>query len=120
MFKDRKVKRTVTETVSEYYAEKGDIITIPGKTGLWVVEDAKMTGGGRAHNDSYPDAWHVWARLLTYENAQATAPTYDPNAPEIKFTQHTNSFNTVIDGVAPAGRMRPTFEFEGWGVDWED
>jgi hypothetical protein len=120
MFVDRKVKKTVTETVRDYYAEQGDIIKIPGHSGLWVVEEARMTGGGRAHNDYYPDAWHVTARKLNYVAPSSDGPVYDPNNQTITFTQHTLAFNNVIEGVQPKGRMRMTYVFEDWGIPYED
>ncbi len=103
MIKKRKEMQEVE--VEDYYAEVGDVIKIPRRTGTFVVEEAKMTGGGRAHaNDVYPDSWHVEARKLTNTK-------YNPKAKLIEFTQHTNCYNDVIEGVKQVGRMKKTVDF---------
>jgi hypothetical protein len=84
-------------------SEIGDVITIPGKSGKWVVEDAKMTGGGYCHNDYYPDAWHVTARRLNEDG------TYNPNGDSVGFTQDTNCYSNVIIGVEKVGKMKRIF-----------
>ena len=90
----------------DYCAQVGDVVKIPGKRGLWVVEQARMTGGGTAmFNDYYPDAWHVWARKLN-KNKE-----YNPKATGIEFTQNTNCYNTVIDGVEKIGKMTTVRDF---------
>lgn len=109
MIKKRKEMQEVE--VEDYYAEVGDVIKIPGKRGEFVVEEARMTGGGQAHNDIYPDAWHVWARKLTGTVYQLTKVQYNPKATLIKFTQHTNCYNTVIDGVEQIGKMEKIVDF---------
>lgn len=105
MEKIRKQMREVE--VVDYYAEVGDVISIPGKRGKFVVEEAGMTGGGTAQGgDIYPDAWHVKASLLFNEQ-------YRPDAKDIvEFTQHTNCYNDVIDGVEQVGQMKKVVAFE--------
>jgi len=65
----KKLRKEMQEVeVEDYYAEVGDVITIPGKRGQFVVEEAEMTGGGSAQGgDVYSDAWHVKARSLRAE-----------------------------------------------------
>ena len=113
MEKIRKEMREVE--VVDYYAEVGDVITIPGKRGQFVVEEARMTGGGYAQaNDYYSDAWHVKARLLRKKRSDATDGSsfqYNPNARLVEFTQHTNSYNDVIDGVKQVGQMAKVVDF---------
>ena len=107
-----KIRKEMQEVeVVDYYAEVGDVITIPGKRGEFVVEEARMTGGGQAHNDIYPDAWHVKARKLTGSIYQLTKVQYNPKATLVEFTQHTNSYNTVIDGVEQIGEMEKIVDF---------
>lgn len=90
--------------MKEYYAKEGDVITIPRKKGKWVVEKAEMSGGGTAmFNDRYPDAWHVSARRLNDND------TYNPDRRLFNFTQHTNCYNSVIDGVEKVGKMKKTY-----------
>lgn len=89
-------------------AQVGDVIKIPGHgDDLWVVEEAKMTGGGIAmFNDPYPDAWHVTARRLL------ASKQYSPYTPDITFTQNTNCYNNCIEGVVIVGKMYRTFTWE--------
>lgn len=90
--------------MKEYYAKEGDVIEIPRKDGKWIVERAEMSGGGVAmFNDTYPDAWHVWARKLHDDG------TYNPDRRLFKFTQNTNCYNSVIDGVEKVGQMKKTY-----------
>lgn len=84
-------------------ANVGDVILIPGFKHEYVVERALMTGGGSCHNDSYPDAWHVEARRLTPEG------NYDPKGRLIRFTQNTNCYSTVRNGVKIVRKMRRVF-----------
>ena len=113
MDKIRKEMREVE--VVDYYAEVGDVITIPGKRGHFVVEEARMTGGGTAmFNDEYPDAWHVKARALRKKWNDAkdgSSFQYNPKARLVEFTQHTNCYNTVIDGVEQVGQMAKVVDF---------
>ena len=100
----KRIRKEMQEVeVEDYYAEMGDVITIPRRRGTFIVEDAQMTGGGQAHNDIYPDSWHVEARVLNDDG------TYDPSARLVRFTQHTNSYNNVIVGVEKVGEMTRTF-----------
>jgi len=114
MEKTRKEMQEVE--VVDYYAEVGDVIKIPHRRGTFVVEEAKMTGGGSAQGgDVYPDAWHVKARKLT--NTQYNPKTngfglYNPKAKLIEFAQHTNCYNTVIDGVLKVGQMKKVVDFQ--------
>jgi len=88
----------------EYYAKEGDVITISRKDGKWIVEKAEMSGGGVAmFRDTYPDAWHVWARKLNEDG------TYASKRRLLKFTQHTNCYNSVIDSVEKVGQMKKTY-----------
>lgn len=109
----RKIRKEVQEVeVEDYYAEVGDVIKIPGKRGEFVVEEARMTGGGSAQaGDVYPDAWQVKARKLTGSVYQLTKVKYNPKATLIEFTQHTNCYNTVIDGVEQIGKMEKIVDF---------
>ncbi len=107
-----KIRKEMQEVeVVDYYAEVGDVIKIPGKRGEFVVEEARMTGGGRAHNDTYPDAWHVKARKLTGAICQLTGVKYNPKATLVEFTQHTTSYNTVQNGVEQIGKMEKVVDF---------
>lgn len=113
----KKIRKEMQEVeVVDYYAEVGDVITIPGKRGQFVVEEARMTGGGTAQgSDVYPDAWHVEARSLSTERTDAITGSschYDLKARPIKFTQHTNCYTTVIDGVLKVGQMKKFVTFE--------
>ena len=86
-------------------ARLGDVLTIPGHPGKWVVERAEMTGGGIAQGgDVYPDAWHVWARRLG-----AGGRYVRKAARVITFTQNTSSYNDCIRGVQVVGKMEMTF-----------
>ena len=122
MFVERKRSKTITETVMDYYAEEGDIISLPNRDGYWLVEDAGMSGGSVAAG--YPSAWHVSARRLSEKVADLFEfkPEYDPQGETLTFTQHTRNYNNVIDGVQPIGKMRKTFVFECWKPeeDWRD
>lgn len=110
----RKEMREVV--VVDYYAEMGDVITIPGKRGQFVVEEALMTdGGGAQGGDEYPNAWHVKARSLRKKrsDSKGTSPfQYNPNATLIEFTQHTNCYNDVINGVEKIGKMEKVVNFQ--------
>ncbi len=107
-----KIRKEMQEVeVVDYYAEVGDVIKIPGKRGEFVVEEARMTGGGRAQIDVYPDAWHVKARKLTGAVRDLTGVKYNPKATLIEFTQHTNSYNDVINGVEQIGKMEKIVDF---------
>lgn len=108
----KKIHREMQEVeIVDYYAEVGDVIKIPGKRGEFVVEEAQMTGGGGTHNDIYPDAWHVKARKLTGAVSKLTGVKYNPKATLIEFTQHTNCYNDVIDGVEQIGEMEKIVDF---------
>jgi len=113
----RKARTEMREVeVVDYYAEVGDVITIPGKRGRFVVEEAEMTGGGYAQgNDYYPDAWHVKVRLLRKKRCDAKDGVeykYNPKARLFEFTQNTTSFNTVIEGVEQVGQMVKVVDFQ--------
>ena len=113
----KKVRKEMREVeVEDYYAEVGDVITIPGKRGHFVVEEAEMTGGSKMQG--YPDVWHVKARKLT--NGVSSAGyrgKYNPVAKTIKFTQHTNCYNDVINGVEKVAQMKKVVDFR-W-VEWK-
>lgn len=105
MEKIRKEMREVE--VVDYYAEIGDVIKIPHRRGTFVVEEAKMTGGGSAQGgDVYPDAWHVKARRLLAGNKYKSTTNF------VVFTQHTNCYNTLIDGVEKIGQMIKVVDFQ--------
>lgn len=107
----KQIRKEMREVeVVDYYAEVGDVITIPGKRGEFVVEEAEMTGGGGTH-DVYPDAWHVKARKLTGAVRKLTGVKYNPKATLIEFTQHTNCYNNVIEGVEQIGKMEKVVDF---------
>jgi len=80
---------------------KGDIIIIPGKRGSFLVESAKMSGGGYGHGpgDIYPDAWTVRARRLYGSGG------FNPRSKIFEFTQDTNCYNNCIDNVKIIGKM---------------
>ena len=104
--------RKEMQEVEDYYAEVGDVITIPRKRGQFIVEEAEMTGGGLAqNNDVYPDAWHVKARRLTGAVQTLVGVKYNPRATLIEFTQHTNCYNDVIEGVKQIGKMEKIVDF---------
>lgn len=108
----KKIRKEMQEVeIVDYYAEVGDVITIPGKRGEFVVEEARMTGGGQAHNDIYPDAWHVKARKLIGVVRKLAGVKYNPKATLIKFTQHTTCYNNVIEGVEQIGKMEKIVDF---------
>lgn len=80
--------------------EKGDVIFLPyteldhGRVkisrGIYLVEEARMGGGGTAmFNDYYPDGWQVTARKFN-------GGDYNPNGEVITFYQ-SGAFNTRID-----------------------
>jgi len=104
MIKKRKEMQEVD--VEDYYAEVGDVITIPGEAGEFVVTEARMTGGGSAQaGDIYPDAWHVKASLLVRRQL-------NDETVEVEFTQHTNCYNDVIEGVEKIGKMEKIVRFQ--------
>lgn len=85
-------------------ARVGDVIAIPNREGLYVVERAAMEGGGTAmFNDVYPDALHVTARKLGPRGG------YIKNGRTLTFTMDTNCYNTVIEGIVIHGKMSPRF-----------
>lgn len=67
-------------------AKVGDVLRSRRFTGkekhLWVVEDARMGGGGTGHgpHDIYPDGWQVTVRRLKRGK-------YDPKGDTIRFYQ---------------------------------
>lgn len=68
----------------------GDVIEIPGKEGIWIVEQARMDGGGTgmgAH-DVFPDVWTVTARQL-----DGTLPYGEP----FEFSQESGYRNEIKD-----------------------
>ena len=85
-----KRKTTLTK-----HATTGDVIMLPNKNGLYIVENAEYTGGSGSFfgTDYYPDAWHVYARRLA-DNGE-----YNPKAKLITFTQDTHCYNNCIDNV---------------------
>lgn len=90
-------------TAKPKFVQMGDAIRIPGKRGVWVVEEARMADGGTAmFNDYYPDGWRVTARLL------GPQCVYNPKGRAITFHQ-SGCFNDVIEGVAVVGRMKRIF-----------
>jgi hypothetical protein len=88
-------------------ARVGDVIEIPRRRGLWVVERAEMEGGGYAMGtDYYEDALHVTARKL---NSKGGYNRYDKHGRALTFTMDTRSYNTCIDGIVIHGRMEQCF-----------
>lgn len=70
---------------------------------LFVVEEARMEGGGTAmFNDYYPDGWHVKARRLDSNR------DYEPNGELIRFYQ-SGCFTTNIGDVELVEKMRMAF-----------
>lgn len=95
-----------SNTDNRYYCEVGDVIKIPRRRGIYVVESAKMDGGGISmFNDIFPDAWTVIARLLIDNK-------YDPTSKVITFTQHTTCYNNKIDGIKKVGKMMKSVNFK--------
>ena len=112
----KQIRKEMREVeVEDYYAKVGDVITIPGKRGAFVVEEARMSGGGTAQGgDVYPDAWHVKARALRIKRSGSKDTSrfqYNPKAKLIEFTQHTNCYNNVIEGVVQVGQMKKVVDF---------
>lgn len=87
------------ETVEEIIGER-----VTDRAARFVVEEAKMDGGGTGHgpHDVYPDGWHVVARLLNADG------TYNPGGPKISFYMTGCFIGMVkpeeIDIVARMGR----------------
>lgn len=70
---------------------------------LFVVEEARMEGGGTAmFNDYYPDGWHVKARRL------GPNENYDSDGELIRFYQ-SGCFTTNIGDVELVEKMRMAF-----------
>lgn len=67
----------------------------------YVVEDARMTGGGSGmgDHDIFPDGHHITARRLRPDG------TYDPQAEVVHFYQ-SGSFNCMIVDPKIVGKMR--------------
>ena len=85
----------------------GDVLTIPEKGGLWVVEEAGWSGGGTGHgpHDVYPDGLHVTARRLTHSFQ------YDLPQESIKFVWGPAPYNTAIEGCIVVVRMTRVVDF---------
>jgi hypothetical protein len=86
-----------TPKITDPHVHSGDIITIPGFRGDFVVEFTAMTGGD---GKEWPDAWHVLARRLNKDRS------YNAGGKVVKFTQNTRHFTTCISGVSVVGRMQ--------------
>ncbi len=74
--------------------------------GEWVVEEARLTGGGTGHGpgDVYPDGWHITARLLRPNG------TYDPKGVTLQFYQD-GCFTTVIEGCVKTRTLKMKRDF---------
>lgn len=74
----------------------------------YVVEDAKMDGGGgrngRGPGDIYPDGWEVTARKLRPDG------TYNPKGEVIRFYQ-SGSFTCMIETVQLVGKLKKVVDF---------
>ena len=57
----------------------------------FVVTDARMAGGGKAHNDVIPDGWRVRAQRLRADGS------YDPLAEEIEFYTTPQPMSHYVD-----------------------
>ena len=74
----------------------------------FVIEKAKMQGGGAAHGpgDFYPDGWHVQARRLS------DSGTYDPNGEVISFFMSGSFTNKIeLKDVRVVGKMQMQIMF---------
>jgi len=82
-------------------ARVGDVILLGGHE--YVVEDARMTGGGTGHgaHDVYPDGWQVRARRLDNGN-------YDPKG-RLRTFYMSGCFNGMIREVEVVRKLTKTF-----------
>ncbi len=69
----------------------------------FIVEEAKMAGGGTGHgpHDVYPDGWQITARQL-FKNGN-----YNPKGAQILFYQ-SGAFNCMATDVPTVGKMQRT------------
>lgn len=74
------------------------------KSGKFVVIKTKMDGGGRAHNDVYPDGHHVFVKRLKKDGS------YDKNGDAADFYQ-SGCFSAMIEPsqIKVLGKMEMTF-----------
>jgi len=89
-------------------AQLGDIIKVPGKPGLYVVERAEEQGAGIGHHpgDQYPNGHHITARLLgdklSYDAQRESISFYQSGVFDLAQTQ-------LIEQVEVVGTMQRTF-----------
>lgn len=81
-------------------ARVGNVIEIDGKR--FVVEEARMDGGGGSVYDRFPDGWHATARALKRDG------TYNPRGRIIDFYQ-SGSFTNMRPEVKVVGQAKVTF-----------
>jgi hypothetical protein len=89
-------------------AKKGDVISLVNapqrasikRAGTWLVEDARMGGGGGAHNDVYPDGWQLSLRKLAPDGQ------YDPSGETQRVYQGAHWFTTNVGAVSVVGKMQ--------------
>lgn len=96
-----------------YSVGEGNRIRKIKETDCFVVEEAKMGGGGTGHGpqDVYPDAWQVTARRLYEPCGLQEFGTYDPRGLVIKFNQRTNCYHFTINEVTVLGKMKKVVNF---------
>jgi hypothetical protein len=84
----------------------GDVFRLGAGTVYYVVEYARMEGGGTAHgpHDIYPDGWHIKARALKAGNK------YDPKGREIEFYQ-SGCFSHMRTNIKPLGKLKRAVTF---------
>lgn len=95
--------------VESVVGNKVDNNTFVLESGEFVVVKTAMEGGGRSHNDEYPDGHRVYCKRLNADG------TYNPDGFEIQFYQ-SGCFTNVVepDKITPIRTMRmiltsPTF-----------
>lgn len=79
----------------------GDVVSLEGLQGQYVVLTVSLTGGGTGHgpHDVYPDGYQVVARRLQRRLTNHEVYEYDPDGAVVKFTQFdmpgASSYNTT-------------------------
>lgn len=72
----------------------------------FVVIDARLTGGGRVHNDVIPDGWQVTAQRLRRDDS------YDPAAETIRFfVPPWAGMSIPLSELTLVGRMERRVDF---------
>lgn len=92
--------------VGQKFSKAGHSLDLSYLKGAYVVEHARMEGGGTGHGpgDVYPDGWHVRARKLADDGC------YDPLGVMISFFQ-SGCFSVVNKEIPVVSRMERTVNF---------